>query len=101
MFKGNAKFDLAKVQAAIKTIQEKAAIIPKLFPDDTKSGGDTEALPAIWDNKADFEERFKKLADAAKTAETTITDETTFKTEWPVLGGNCSGCHKKYRKEKK
>ncbi len=34
MYKGEAEFDLAKVQAALKVIQEKAAILPKLFPDE-------------------------------------------------------------------
>jgi len=46
MFKGEDDFDLAKVQAALKVMQEKAAILPTLFPDDSKEGGDTEALPA-------------------------------------------------------
>ena len=98
MFKGEADFDLAKVQAALKVIKEKAAIIPKLFPDDSKTGGDTEALPAIWENKADFEDRFTKLGEAAKAAEGTITDEISFQEVWKDVAGNCSGCHKKYRK---
>lgn len=100
MYKGDAEFDLAKVQATLKVIQEKAAILPKLFPDDSKTGGDTEALPAIWENKADFEERFPKLAAAAKAAETAITDEETFPDAWKEVVGNCGGCHKKYRKPK-
>lgn len=100
MFKGEAEFDLAKVQAALKVIQETAPRLPPLFPDDSKTGGDTEALPVIWDEKADFQDRFKKLADAAKAAEATITDEATFPDTWKQVMGNCSGCHKKYRKPK-
>jgi cytochrome c556 len=100
MFKGDEAFDLAKVKAALKVIEEKTAILPKLFPDDSKTGGDTEALPIIWDEKADFEQRFTKLADAAKAAETSITDEATFPDTWKELMGNCSGCHKKFRKPK-
>ncbi|WP_439542016.1 c-type cytochrome [Hyphomicrobium sp.] len=100
MFKGEAEFDLAKVQAALKAIQETAPRLPPLFPDNSKTGGDTEALPVIWDEKADFEDRFKKLADAAKAAEATITDEATFPDTWKQVMGNCSGCHKKYRKPK-
>ena len=99
MFKGEAEFDLAKVQAALKVIQETAPRLPPLFPDDSKTGGDTEALPVIWDEKADFQDRFKKLADAAKAAEATITDEATFPDTWKQVMGNC-GCHKKYRKPK-
>ncbi len=100
MFKGEADFDLAKVQAALKVMQEKAPILPTLFPDDTKTGGDTEALPIIWQEKADFEARFKKLGEAAKAAEATITDEETFPDTWKEVMGNCSGCHKKFRKPK-
>lgn len=100
MFKGEAEFELSKVQAALKVIQDKAALLPPLFPDDSKVGEDTEALPAIWENKADVESRFKKLGDDAKKAEASITDEETFQTEFKQVMGNCSGCHKKYRKEK-
>jgi len=100
MYKGEAEFDLAKVQAALKVIQEKAAILPKLFPDDSKTGADTEALPIIWQEKADFEARFPKLAEAAKAAEAAITDEETFPDAWKNVVGNCSGCHKKFRKPK-
>ncbi len=100
MYKGEEEFDLAKVQAALKVIQEKAAIIPKLFPDDAKTGADTEALPIIWQEKQDFLDRFPKLAAAAKAAESKITDEETFPDTWKEVMGNCSGCHKKFRKPK-
>jgi cytochrome c556 len=100
MFKGEADFDLAKVQAALKIMQEKAAILPTLFPDDSKTGEKTEALPIIWDEKADFEARFKKLGEAAKAAEASITDEENFPDTWKEVMGNCSGCHKKFRKPK-
>jgi cytochrome c556 len=100
MMKGEADFDLAAVKNAIKVFQEKAALQGKLFPDDSKEGEKTEALPVIWENKADFEERFVKLAEAAKAADASITDEDTFGTEWPKVMGNCGSCHKKYRKPK-
>jgi cytochrome c556 len=100
MYKGEADFDLAKVQEALKVIQENAPKLPPLFPDDSKTGGDTEALPKIWENKADFESRFQKLADAAKAAESAITDEDSFPDAWKSVVGNCGGCHKQYRKPK-
>jgi cytochrome c556 len=100
MLKGEADFDLAAIKNAIKVFQEKAALQGKLFPDDSKEGEKTEALPAIWENKADFEDRFVKLAEAAKAADTSITDADTFEAEWPKVMGNCGGCHKKYRKPK-
>jgi cytochrome c556 len=100
MFKGEAEFDLTKVQAALKVMQEKTAILPTLFPDDSKVGEDTEALPAIWENKADVESRFKKLGEDAKKAQAGITDKASFETQFKDVMANCSSCHKKYRKEK-
>ncbi len=101
MAKGEAPFDIAKVQATLKAFQIGAPKLEPLFSDDAKIGGDTEALPNIWENKKDFNERFVKLAAAAKAAEGSITDEASFKGAWPaLLGENCSSCHKVYRKPK-
>ena len=100
MFKGEADFDLALIKTALTTFAEKAPLIAKLFPDDSKTGGDTEALPKIWEDKADFEDRFKKFEARAKTALDEIKDEDTFPDVWKDVMGNCSGCHKLYRKPK-
>lgn len=100
MFKGEADFELGPVQAALRKMQEKAEILPGLFPEDSRTGGDTEALPAIWDEKADLEARFRKLGETAKAAEAAIGDEDTFRGAWKEVVGNCSGCHKKFRKPK-
>lgn len=97
MMKGEAKFELAKVQAALKVYQAESAKQKDMYPDNSKTGGDTTALPAIWDKKADFNGRFDKLVADAKAAEGTIKDEASFKTEWPKVMSNCGGCHKEYR----
>ena len=68
-----------------------------LFPDDTKTG-ETDALPAAFEKKADVLARFDKLAADAKAAESAIKDEASFKAEWPKVVSNCGGCHKEYRK---
>jgi cytochrome c556 len=99
MMKGEQKFDAAKVIAALRKIQEGAAKLPDLFPDDSKTGGETEALPVIWEKKQDFVERYKKLAAAAKAAEASLGDEIGFQEGWPkLIGDNCVACHKIYRK---
>lgn len=100
MVKGEEPFALPTVQAALKTYQEQAPKVKGLVPDDAKTGNDTEALPSIWANKADFLARLDKLAADAKAAEATIKDEATLKTEWPKVQSNCGGCHKEYRKPK-
>src|SRR5262245_31111389 len=52
--KGEEPFDLAKAQAIFASYQKAAADFGKLFPDSSKAG-DTAALPAVWENKADFD----------------------------------------------
>jgi cytochrome c556 len=91
-----APFDLSTVQTALKTYINAAEKMPGLFPDDSKTG-DTHALPAIWDNKADFEARFKKLGADATAALTSVTDAASFKAIMPDFFKNCGGCHEKYR----
>jgi cytochrome c556 len=97
MAKGDAPFELPKVQASLKTIQETAVKAKGLFPDDTKTG-ETDALPAAFEKKADLLARFDKLGAAAKAAEGAVKDEASFKAEWPKVVSNCGGCHKEYRK---
>jgi cytochrome c556 len=100
MVKGEADFDLAKVQKALKVYQEQAQKLPGLYPDDSKTGGDTAALPAIWERKEEFVASYEKLAKDAARASATIKDEASFRTEWPKVMGNCGTCHKAFRKEK-
>lgn len=95
--KGDAPFDLDKVQVIFTTFMEAAEKAPALFPDNSKTGGKTEALPAIWKNKPDFEARFAKFGAAAKSAQAEITDLATFKALWSgLIRNNCTGCHEKY-----
>ena len=97
MLKGDAPFDLAVVKKALTTYSDGVKKLPALFPDDSKTGHDTEALPAIWSNKADFEGRLSKFASESDAALVAITDEASFKATMPKLLGNCGGCHKEYR----
>jgi cytochrome c556 len=101
MAKGEAPFDLAKVQASLKTIAEGAPKLVNLFPDDSKTGGETKALPAIWEKKDEFVGIYKKLEADAKAASAAIKDEASFKAEWPKIGANCGTCHKTFREQPK
>ncbi len=70
-------------------------------PDNSKIGGDTAALPAIWENKADFEARLAKFGTAAKEAEGKVKDLDGLKATWAGFAkDNCGGCHEKYRAKK-
>ena len=98
--KGEAPFKLETVQTALSKMQAAAKIMPTLFPDTSKTGGETAALPKIWEAKADFEAKWEKLgADAAK-ASASIKDEASFKTAYGDVTKNCGGCHESYRAKK-
>ena len=94
MLKGSAPFELAKVQATLKTFQDEAAKLKTLFPEDSRSGGDTDATPKIWQDKAAFEKAIDTFVGIVGTAATLIKDEETFKVEYPKVAASCGGCHK-------
>ena len=98
--KGDAPFKLETVQAALKTIQDASRAMPNLFPDNTKTGGDTAALPKVWETKADFNTRWEKMGKDAAAASAKIVDEASFKTAYNEVTGNCGGCHEAYRMKK-
>jgi cytochrome c556 len=94
--KGEAPFDLAKVKASLKVFQENSAKLKTLWPEDSKTGENTRALPKIWADK-DFLTWFDGFAKDAKAAEAAIKDEASFKAQWPKVVEYCGSCHKDYR----
>ncbi|HEY1453199.1 MAG TPA: cytochrome c [Roseiarcus sp.] len=97
MSKGTIPFDLSTVQDSLKTLAIAAAKEPALFPDNSKTGGGTAALPAIWQNKADFNALFVKFAKDVAAAQAGIVDEASFKKLAPSVFQNCGGCHELYK----
>jgi cytochrome c556 len=100
MAKGEAPYDQTKAQAIFASYVDAAAKGPNLFPDNSKTGGDTAALPAIWENKADFEAKFTKLGADAKAAAAAVKDGDSFKTTFSDVTKDCGACHQTYRAKK-
>jgi len=101
MIKGEAPFDLDKARKMFATFEDAAEKMPALFPDNSKTGGDTTADPKIWENMDDFKARFAKLGADAKDAIAKVTDLDSFKAAFGGIGKNdCGGCHEKYRIKK-
>ena len=100
MAKGEVPYDQTKAQAMFTTYVDASAKMPTLFPENSKTGGDTAALPAIWANKADFEARFQKFGADAKAAASAVKDADSFKTAFTGVTKNCGGCHENYRAKK-
>jgi cytochrome c556 len=101
MAKGDTPFDLAAAQKIFATYADAATKMPSLFPDNSKTGEDTAALPKIWEDMADFKARFAKFGDDAKAAQASVKDLDTFKAAFGDIGKNdCGGCHQLYRAKK-
>ena len=94
MIKGEAPFDAAAVNAAFTQWAGTAAQLPKLFPDNSKSGGDTRALPKIWEDRAGFN---AQVAAFAKAAAAKPADLEALKKAFPAVGKACGDCHESYR----
>jgi len=101
MMKGEAPFDLDQAKKIFATWEGAAAKMPSLFPDNSRTGGDTAADPKIWESMDDFKARFAKFGVDAKGAVAKITDLDSFKAAFGNIGKNdCGGCHEKYRVKK-
>jgi cytochrome c556 len=97
MSRGEEPFTVDRGKSVFAAYQ-KVAAAHTLWPDTSKTGGDTASLPAIWENKADFDAKLTKLANEAKDAEAKVTDLDSFKAQFTEVQKNCGGCHQTYRK---
>jgi len=97
--KGTTPFDAAKAKALLQVYVDAAAKMPTLFPDDSKTGGDTTAAPKIWEDMAGFKAAFAKFS-ADATAGMAATDTASFAAAFGKVTGNCQSCHEVYRVKK-
>lgn len=101
MAKGDVAFDAAKAAAGFKAIEDNLVKSKALFPDNSKTGGDTAAMPAVWEKKADFAAKYDKAIADAKAAGASSKTEAAFKDQHKAVVSNCGGCHKDYRQPPK
>ena len=99
MIEGKQPFNLAAAKKVLATFAETAGKGKDLWPDTSKTGGETASLPAVWESKADFDAKLVKFSADAKTAEGKVTDLDSFKAQLGEVGKNCGGCHNTYRKK--
>ncbi|MEK6550429.1 MAG: cytochrome c [Pseudomonadota bacterium] len=72
----------------------------KLFPKDSDFG-DTKALNAVWEKRADFEKAARTAAEKARAFARAAAgnDLKAAEAAHKELGEACSACHKKFRKK--
>ena len=97
MLKEEAEFDQEQVMASLQTFADAADRLGSLVPEGSQGG---EAAPAIWEDRAGFEEEIKlwsqATADAIEARKGTL-DEARIALK-PVLS-SCKRCHDSYRIE--
>ena len=70
------------------------------FPENTKEGFKTEALPSIWENRDEFNALMQKASDdMLKLAKAIDTSDDLGAIQKKLMWSNCSACHNRFRAE--
>ena len=93
-----SKGNFVKASSLMKEMSENYLTLLEYFPDNTKEGFKTEALPSIWENKDEFNNLMKKsskdMIELIKVIESSDNVKTTLKN---FMWANCKACHSKFR----
>lgn len=96
-FSSNGDFDEAI--ELMKEMNENYITLLDLFPENSKEGFKTEALPIIWEEKDAFNSLMQKSADDMIKLTSIIEDADDIRgTLGKLMWANCKACHSKYRK---
>ena len=95
-FSSNGDFDEAI--ELMKEMNENYITLLDLFPENSKEGFKTEALPMIWEEKDAFYALMQKSADDMIKLTSIIEDVDDIRgTLGKLMWANCKACHSKYR----
>ena len=97
IFINDLEFEEAK--KFMKEMTENYETLLNYFPENTKEGFNTEALPSIWENKDEFNALMQKSADDMKQLAAVIEDADDLRgTMQQYMWSNCKACHSRFRK---
>ena len=101
MVRGESPFDAAAVNAAFNQWTETANNLPKLFPDNSKEGGNTRAKAAIWENRKDFDAKIGAFTKAVAAGKDKSGSLEALKATFAPVNDACNNCHEIYRAPQK
>jgi cytochrome c556 len=94
----NGKIEEAK--PIMKKMSDNYKKLLDYFPENTKEGFKTEALPSIWENKDEFNALMQKASDdMLKLAKAIDTADDLRAVQKELMWSNCSACHNRFRAE--
>lgn len=101
MVRGSIPYDKANFERNAKRIAQIAPALLEGFPAGSDKGAATEALPAIWQNWADFQSKMKSFeTESAALAKVSKTgDFDRVKLQFAKVGAACKSCHETYKAE--
>ena len=94
----SSKGEFEKAKSLMIEMSENYKTLIEYFPDNTKEGFKTEALPLIWENKKEFNDLMKKASnDMVKLSSLFEDAEDVRATLTQMMWSNCKACHSKFR----
>ena len=89
---------IEEAKPLMKKISDNYKKLLDYFPENTKEGFKTEALPSIWENKDEFNALMQKASDdMLKLAKAIDTAEDLRAVQKELMWSNCSACHSRFR----
>ena len=89
---------IEEAKPLMKKISDNYKKLLDYFPENTKEGFKTEALPSIWENKDEFNALMQKASDdMIKLAKVIDTAEDLRAVQKELMWSNCTACHSRFR----
>ena len=93
-----SKGDFEKAKSLMIEMSENYKNLLEYFPENSKEGFKTEALPAIWENKDEFNNLMTKSSnDMIQLTKIIETSDDVKGTLGKLMWANCKACHSKFR----
>ena len=93
-----SKGEFDKAKSLMIEMSENYKTLIEYFPENSKEGFKTEALPLIWENKKEFNDLMKKSSDDMIKLTSLIEESEDIKgTLTQMMWSNCKACHSKFR----
>ena len=91
---------IEEAKPLMKKISDNYIKLLDYFPDNTKEGFKTEALPTIWENSDEFVTLMQKASlDMIQLTKAIDTAEDLRAIQKKLMWSNCSACHNRFRAE--
>ena len=93
-----SKGDFVKASSLMEEMSENYITLLEYFPDNTKEGFKTGALPSIWENKDEFNDLMKKSStDMLELVKVIESSDDVKASLQKFMWSNCKACHSKFR----